>query len=339
MSNANNGVAVTGTISRYLPFGDWRTEPTAGLTDEGYTGHKHNNLGGGADDLGLIYMNARYYVPNIGRFASADTIVPDPANPQSFNRYSYVNNNPLRYIDPTGHFTNEAIWNYIMENECDGNSQCAEDVWWTWYEDEEWWGMLQEAEAGDQLFGQYCDGNYCTHSGTMTFTGEKDSKLTGLSGSNGRSDSLSKIQAGSTLWSEGELNFYFQWGGLFAIQNGHVVNVIIRMSVAHVSVPTEGNPVVDAGVSIAKGRVRKGLCGLVTGGIGLIGCDAALRVGESFMPGRPSYGLYVTAAGHTFHYDFQHNSLQEKADSKIISYYGWGYRVRPTWRIHYFWAR
>ncbi len=78
--------------------------PTAGLTDEGYTGHTHNNLGNGADDLGLVYMNARYYIPGIGRFASADTIVPNPANPQSFNRYSYVNNNPLNFIDPFGHF-------------------------------------------------------------------------------------------------------------------------------------------------------------------------------------------------------------------------------------------
>jgi hypothetical protein len=39
----------------------------------------------------------------IGRFISADTIVPNPTNPQAFNRYSYVLNNPLRYIDPTGH--------------------------------------------------------------------------------------------------------------------------------------------------------------------------------------------------------------------------------------------
>ncbi len=40
----------------------------------------------------------------MGRFASADTIVSNPANPQSFNRYSYVNNNPLGYIDPSGNF-------------------------------------------------------------------------------------------------------------------------------------------------------------------------------------------------------------------------------------------
>jgi hypothetical protein len=41
--------------------------------------------------------------PYINRFLSADTIVPGYANPQNLNRYSYVTNNPLRYIDPTGH--------------------------------------------------------------------------------------------------------------------------------------------------------------------------------------------------------------------------------------------
>jgi hypothetical protein len=41
--------------------------------------------------------------PYINRFLSADSIVPGYANPQSLNRYSYVNNNPLRYSDPTGH--------------------------------------------------------------------------------------------------------------------------------------------------------------------------------------------------------------------------------------------
>ncbi|HSW57842.1 MAG TPA: RHS repeat-associated core domain-containing protein, partial [Dehalococcoidales bacterium] len=47
--------------------------------------------------------NARYYDPQIGRFISADTIVQSPANPQSFNRYSYCLNNPLKYTDPSGH--------------------------------------------------------------------------------------------------------------------------------------------------------------------------------------------------------------------------------------------
>jgi len=55
------------------------------------------------DNTGLYYYNARYYDPEIGRFISPDTIVPNPANPQSLNRYSYCLNNPLKYIDPSGH--------------------------------------------------------------------------------------------------------------------------------------------------------------------------------------------------------------------------------------------
>ncbi|MBN1922452.1 MAG: hypothetical protein JW892_14490 [Anaerolineae bacterium] len=39
----------------------------------------------------------------MGRFLQADTIVPNPANPQSLNRYSYTLGNPLRYTDPSGH--------------------------------------------------------------------------------------------------------------------------------------------------------------------------------------------------------------------------------------------
>jgi RHS repeat-associated protein len=63
-------------------------------------------------DIGLYYYNARYYAPYINRFISADTIIPDPTNPQSFNRYSYVLNNPLRFVDPTGHCaqTDDACW-------------------------------------------------------------------------------------------------------------------------------------------------------------------------------------------------------------------------------------
>jgi len=55
------------------------------------------------DGTGLYYYNARYYDPTIGRFISADTIVPNPTHAQALNRYSYCLNNPLRYIDPSGH--------------------------------------------------------------------------------------------------------------------------------------------------------------------------------------------------------------------------------------------
>jgi hypothetical protein len=51
----------------------------------------------------LLDYGARWYDPALGRFVSADTIVPDPANSQSLNRYSYVLGNPLKYTDPSGH--------------------------------------------------------------------------------------------------------------------------------------------------------------------------------------------------------------------------------------------
>ncbi len=47
--------------------------------------------------------NQRYYDLYLNRFISPDTIIPDPANPQTLNRYSYAQNNPLRYTDPSGH--------------------------------------------------------------------------------------------------------------------------------------------------------------------------------------------------------------------------------------------
>jgi hypothetical protein len=51
----------------------------------------------------LILMGSRFYDPALARWIQPDTIVPEPGNPQTLNRYGYVNNNPLRYTDPTGH--------------------------------------------------------------------------------------------------------------------------------------------------------------------------------------------------------------------------------------------
>ena len=97
LSNSS-GSLVAGSTTRYLPFGGYRgTAPTQTITDRDFTGQKENR------ELELLYYNARFYVPSIGKFASADTIVPDPVNPQGWNRYSYTINNPVKYIDPSGH--------------------------------------------------------------------------------------------------------------------------------------------------------------------------------------------------------------------------------------------
>jgi len=47
------------------------------------------------EPLSLYDYRARYYHPALGRFISADPLVPEPGNPQALNRYAYVNNNPL----------------------------------------------------------------------------------------------------------------------------------------------------------------------------------------------------------------------------------------------------
>ncbi|RYZ45533.1 MAG: hypothetical protein EOP49_25055 [Sphingobacteriales bacterium] len=83
-------------------FSNWRTSsapPPAGgyATQRGYTGHHQ------LDQHDLVHMEGRVYDPNIGRFLSADLVVQSPYSSQSFNRYSYVSNNPLSKTDPTGY--------------------------------------------------------------------------------------------------------------------------------------------------------------------------------------------------------------------------------------------
>ena len=88
--------AKTGEL-RYLPFGVTRTTWGVIPTDRRFTGQPRYAT------LGLDYFGARWYDPALGRFISADTIVPEPGNPQALNRYSYALNNALKYTDPNGH--------------------------------------------------------------------------------------------------------------------------------------------------------------------------------------------------------------------------------------------
>jgi len=126
----NDDGTVNGTM-KYFPFGSTRTGAIP--TDIKFTGQR-------LDDTGLYFYNARYYDATIGRFISADRIVQRsagvnnvsqpltvnkipkighikgefknhpidtiyaPENPQSLNRYSYVLNSPLCYIDESGEF-------------------------------------------------------------------------------------------------------------------------------------------------------------------------------------------------------------------------------------------
>jgi len=87
---------------------DWNGPPPnsdlqaiANALRNGFTGHEH------LDNMTLIHMNGRVYDPAIGRFISADPYTTDPDFSQGLNRYSYVLNNPLKYLDPSGF---ECVW-------------------------------------------------------------------------------------------------------------------------------------------------------------------------------------------------------------------------------------
>jgi len=62
-------------------------------------------------ETGLYYYGARYYDSEISRFISPDPIVPQPGNPQAFNRYSYTINNPQNHIDPSGY----SFWSFFKK--------------------------------------------------------------------------------------------------------------------------------------------------------------------------------------------------------------------------------
>ena len=95
--NPANGQSVT---QLYKPWGEPRwPNPSTLPTDYRFTGQRSEEA-----TLGSLYdYGARAYSPRLGRFLSADTIVPQPGDPQSLNRYSYTRNSPTKLVDPTGH--------------------------------------------------------------------------------------------------------------------------------------------------------------------------------------------------------------------------------------------
>jgi RHS repeat-associated protein len=92
-------------------------------TAHGFTDHEH------LDAVGLIHMNGRVYDPELGRFMSADPFVQAPYNSQSYNRYSYVFNNPLSFTDPSG-FTGSCGYSGCGREEVDVHcdSTCMQEA-------------------------------------------------------------------------------------------------------------------------------------------------------------------------------------------------------------------
>jgi RHS repeat-associated protein len=117
---------------RYLPYGGQRGTAEV-ATDRRYTGQRWQA------QFGLYDYNARWYDPELRRFVQPDTLVPEPGNPQSLNRYAYGLNNPVRYTDPTGRFTESELQDFGFSAELIDQ----------WRMDHRWWSVIVNAQLGD----------------------------------------------------------------------------------------------------------------------------------------------------------------------------------------------
>lgn len=112
VSLTTNATGVASPLQTFDPWGAVRSGAITGA-EWNYTNQRKDA------GTGLLFYNARYYDPALGRFLSADTIGVNRSDPQTRNRYSYVLNNPLKYTDPTGH---------CADADVDEIAECAETL-------------------------------------------------------------------------------------------------------------------------------------------------------------------------------------------------------------------
>jgi RHS repeat-associated protein len=84
--------------TRYKAWGEVRYASGNTPTKYTFTGQYSDSY------INLLWYGSRHYDPALGRFISPDTIIPNPSDSQGWDRYAYTFNNPLRYVDPDGHF-------------------------------------------------------------------------------------------------------------------------------------------------------------------------------------------------------------------------------------------
>ena len=108
---------------RYHSFGACQSQLQDFPNDFLYAGEAYE------EESQLIFLRNRYYDPELGRFISADPEFGSKINPQSLNPYTYVNNNPLNFIDPTGLRSAKACAYPAGTNTKDGISRTGHGFW------------------------------------------------------------------------------------------------------------------------------------------------------------------------------------------------------------------
>jgi RHS repeat-associated protein len=92
-----NSSGVYSAETRYYPWGTTRYTSGTTPTTFRFTGQRIET------SFGLYFYGARWFDPYLNRWIQPDVIIPDPNNSQSYDRYAYAFNNPLKYTDPSGH--------------------------------------------------------------------------------------------------------------------------------------------------------------------------------------------------------------------------------------------
>ena len=152
---------------RYHAYGKDRLATATVPTDNRFTGQKE-------DGTGLIYMNARYYDPVTGQFVSPDTLVPDATNLFDYNRYMYVRGNPLKYTDPSGHYSVDELMQHFGVDSFDALMALFSERG-KYAGNSGWYDILRAAQDGDRVTAIYAD-----QSATLqgTFQRSKDGRIT-----------------------------------------------------------------------------------------------------------------------------------------------------------------
>jgi len=113
-----------------VPLGESGGEPY------GFTGEQWDA------SAGLVFLRARYYQPGVGRFINKDPWPADMFQPQTFNAWPYVTNNPVNRVDPSGYFSNDQIARSLGANDFDEVTQMFREAGGKW-------GLLRLLQLAD----------------------------------------------------------------------------------------------------------------------------------------------------------------------------------------------
>ena len=135
----------------YSPWGEIRTQTESVKNPIKYAGEYYD------DELDMLYLRARYYDPQIGRFICLDAEKGSIQNPMDMNRYVYCKNNPIKYVDPSGKNWIYSAWNWAEDNIWKSAALAASAIGWQLTAD-----LLWLAASGSGNVYSVSDGSYAS---------------------------------------------------------------------------------------------------------------------------------------------------------------------------------